>query len=208
MPIVPALGEHPPEPALDAAEEALRAGEPVVIPTDTVYGVTVDPFVRGATDRLFTVKRRPRDVPLAVLVADVSQALRLTGDIAPEVERIMERCWPGAVTLVVPRRPGLDLDLGTSVETVGIRCPDHPVPLALTRRIGPLATTSANVHGEATPPTAAAIAEALGDDLLVLDAGPIAGIPSTVLDVTGPEMKVLREGAVALDVVRAAARRS
>jgi len=206
MPIIPALGEHPPEPALDAAEEALRGGEAVVIPTDTVYGVTVDPFQLGATDRLFTIKRRSRDVPLAVLVADVSQALRLTGEITGDVERIMERCWPGAVTLVVPRKPGIDVDLGTSVETVGIRCPDHPVPLALTRRIGPLATTSANVHGEATPPTPAAIVEALGDDLLVLDAGPIAGIPSTVLDLTGPELKVLREGAVALDVIRKAAR--
>jgi len=206
MPIIPALGEHPPEPALDAAEEALRDGRAVVIPTDTVYGVTVDPFQAGATDRLFAIKRRSRDVPLAVLVADVSQALRLTGEITADVERIMERCWPGAVTLVVPRKSGIDVDLGTSVETVGIRCPDHPVPLALTRRIGPLATTSANVHGEATPPTPAAIAEALGDDLLVLDAGPIAGIPSTVLDVTGPELKVLREGAVALDVIRKAAR--
>ena len=206
MPIVPALGEHPPEPALDAAEKALRDGEPVVIPTDTVYGVTVDPFESGATDRLFALKRRSRDVPLAVLVADVSQALRLTGKVSAEVERIMERCWPGAVTLVVPRKPGIDVDLGASVETVGIRCPNHPVPLALTRRIGPLATTSANAHGEATPPTPAAIAEALGDDLLVLDAGPIAGIPSTVLDLTGVEMKVLREGAVALDVIRQAAR--
>ncbi|MGH2684092.1 MAG: L-threonylcarbamoyladenylate synthase [Actinomycetota bacterium] len=206
MPIVPALGEHPPEPALDAAEEALGKGEPVVIPTDTVYGVTVDPFQPRATDRLFAIKRRPRDVALAVLVADVAQALRLTGGITAEVERVMERCWPGAVTLVVPRKHGLDLDLGTSEHTIGIRCPDHPVPLALARRIGPLATTSANVHGEATPPTPAAIAESLGDDLLVLDAGPIAGVPSTVLDVTGPEMKVLREGAVALDVIRAAAR--
>jgi tRNA threonylcarbamoyl adenosine modification protein (Sua5/YciO/YrdC/YwlC family) len=207
VPLVPALGDPPPEPSLDEAVAALKAGEPVVIPTDTVYGVAVDPHVEGATDRLFVIKRRPRDVPLAVLVADVSQALRLTDGVTPEVERIMERCWPGAVTLVVRRRTGLDLELGASVGTVGIRCPDHPVPLTLTRRVGPLATTSANVHGQATPPTPAAIAEALGDDLLVLDAGPIAGVPSTVLDVTGPEMQVLREGAVDLDVIRAAAGR-
>ena len=206
MPLVPALGEHPPEPALDAAEEALRAGEPVVLPTDTVYGVAVDPFAKGATDRLFAIKRRSRDVPLAVLVADVAQALRLTSGVTQEVERIMERLWPGAVTLVVARRDGLDIDLGSSVETVGIRCPDHPVPLELARRIGPLATTSANLHGEPTPPTPAAISAALGEHLLVLDAGPISGVPSTVLDVTRPEMKVLREGAVALEVIRAAAR--
>ena len=202
MPLVPALGEHPPEPALDAAEEALRAGDAVVLPTDTVYGVAVDPFAHGATDRLFVIKRRPRDVPLAVLVADVAQALRLSDGVTPEVERIMERFWPGAVTLVVRRREGLDVDLGSSVETVGIRCPAHPVPLALAKRIGPLATTSANVHGQPTPPTPAAIAEALGDDLLVLDAGPIAGVPSTVLDVTGPEIKVIREGAVSLQAIR------
>jgi L-threonylcarbamoyladenylate synthase len=97
----------------------------------------------------------------------------------------------------VPRDPDLQADLGDDEMTVGVRCPDHPVPLALCRRLGPLATTSANRHGEPTPTTAAGVAEVFGDAVpLVLDAGPCDGSPSTVVDCTGVEPKLLREGRV------------
>ena len=195
----------PPDSSLDTAVQELRAGHPVVVPTDTVYGVAADPFVDGATKRLFEVKRRPADVLLAVLVASVEQA-RTVATVDEVAARLMDRCWPGAVTLVLPRKPGVDIDLGASSDTVGLRCPAHPVALALTARVGPLATTSANLHGEETPTTAAGVAAALGDAVdVVLDAGPLAGVPSTVVDCTGPELRVLREGPVTIDDLRAAA---
>ena len=199
--LVPAAGDPPPEAAIAEAAAAFRAGRPVVVPTDTVYGIAVDPWQPGATELLFEAKRRPRDVPLAVLVADVDQARELMEDPGPVAERLMSTQWPGGVTVVVRRRAGLDLDLGAATGTIGLRCPDHPVPLALTRRLGPLATTSANLHGEPTPPTPAAIAEAFGDAVaLVLDAGPLPGTPSTVVDCSGPEPRILREGPVAVDL--------
>ena len=130
----------------------------MVIPTDTVYGIAADPFVPGATARLFEAKRRPRDVQVPVLVADISQALELAEDADERAVVLMERFWPGGLTLVLRRRPGLAADLGDDLRTVGIRCPDHPVPRELCADVGPLATTSANLHGDPTPPTAAEVA--------------------------------------------------
>jgi L-threonylcarbamoyladenylate synthase len=203
--LLPAGGDPAPEPALEEAERRLRAGEPVVLPTDTIYGGAADPRVAGATARLFALKHRPREVPLAVLVADVDQARQLIDRPSAGAGHLMERCWPGAVTLVLRRREGLRLDLGSSEHTIGLRCPAHPVPLALSRRIGPLATTSANLHGQSTPPTPDAIAEALEEVGLVLDAGPLPGTASTVVDCTGTDLRILREGAVDEATIRDAA---
>ncbi len=114
-----------------------------------MYGLAADPFRTGASDRLFAVKRRPRTVELPVLVADVEQALSLAIAVPAAALRLMERCWPGPLTIVLPRRPDLNADLGTDDATIGIRCPRHPVPLALCRAVGPLATTSANRHRRA-----------------------------------------------------------
>jgi tRNA threonylcarbamoyl adenosine modification protein (Sua5/YciO/YrdC/YwlC family) len=197
VPVLAALGSPPPEASLTAALEALDAGQVVVMPTDTVYGLAVDPFRPGASDRLFALKRRPRTVDLPLLVAGADQVLAVaTG--APEVAaRLMDRYWPGPLTLVVPRRPDLEADLGDDEATVGVRCPDHEVPLALCAQHGPLATTSANLHGEPTLTTAVEVEAALGDAVaVVLDGGPCAGEPSTVVDCTGEAPKCLREGRI------------
>lgn len=195
--ILAAAGEPPPVPALEAAYLALTAAQVVGLPTDTVYGLAADPFRAGATDHLFAVKGRPRSVQVPVLVADVGQALSLAAGATGQARALMERWWPGALTLVLPRRPGLVADLGHDRSTVGVRCPDHPVPRALAARLGPLATTSANRHGQPPLTTAAAVDEELGSQVaLVLDAGPCTGTPSTVVDCTGAEPRCLRHGRI------------
>ena len=195
--IVLAQGDPLPEPALAAAVEALRAGLVVGIPTDTVYGLAVDPTRPAATDRLFEAKRRPRDVDLPVLVATPEQALLLATAVPVAATRLMDRFWPGPLTLVLPRAPEFTGDLGEDEATVGVRCPDHPVPRALCAEVGPLATTSANRHGEPTHETAVAVADDLGEAVaVVLDGGACTGSPSTVVDCTGLEPRLLREGRV------------
>jgi L-threonylcarbamoyladenylate synthase len=192
VPVLPA------DSGLDAATEALAAGRPVVLPTDTVYGVAVEPTRRGATNRLFAVKERPRTAALPLLVASLDQALQLSGDLPPTAVALADAFWPGGLTLVVPRRPGLDLDLGGEDDaTVGLRQPDHPVPVALAERVGPLAATSANLHGRPTLSTAGEVAAELGEAVeLVLDGGRCAGAASTVVACTPEGVTVLREGRV------------
>jgi L-threonylcarbamoyladenylate synthase len=197
--------------AVARAAGALRAGEAVVLPTDTVYGLAALPGLPGATDRLFGLKGRAAHVPLAVLCAEVGEALAL-GDPAAvgegtEVARIAAALWPGPLTLVLPRRPGLAYALGEPAATVGVRCPDHALVRALAAEVGPIATTSANRHGEPTPTTAAGVAEVLGPGVaVVLDGGPCAGTPSSVVDATGPAWRLLRAGALTLEDVTGAAR--
>src|SRR5919197_181468 len=101
------LGDPPSPEVLTQAIEALAAGLPIVVPTDTVYGLAADPFHPGASDRVFSAKQRPRDVDLPVLVADVDQALALTHVLSDAAHLLMERYWPGPLPLVLPRRPGL-----------------------------------------------------------------------------------------------------
>ena len=195
--IVPAVGDPPPPTAILQAVRALAQGLPIGIPTDTVYGLAVDPFVPGAADRIFTAKRRPRDVNLPLLVSGVDQALSVSTAVPDVALALMRRYWPGALTLVVPAKPGLGADLGEDEVTVGLRSPDHPVPLALCAASGPLATTSANHHGEPPLTSAEAVARSFGEAVpVVLDGGTCEGSPSTVVDCTGPALKLLREGRI------------
>lgn len=193
---------------VDDVVEALEAGLPVVVPTDTVYGVAVDPARPGATDRLFVIKQRPTEAALPVLAADVGDAFALAGDLPPSARVLAERFWPGGLTLVVPRRPGLGYDLGGLDDTtIGLRVPDHDVVRAIARRVGPLAATSANRHGRPTPETAAEVVAELGGLVtVVLDGGRCAGAPSTVVACTAEGVTVLREGRIpAAEVQRALA---
>ncbi len=162
MTTVSARGDPPPAAAIAMAVDALSGGDIIAMPTDTVYGLAADPFHTGAADRLFRLKGRPRHVELPVLVASEEQALSLCTAVPPEARRLMERYWPGPLTLVLPRRPDLDADLGEEDVTIGIRCPAHPVPLAICAEVGPIATTSANRHGEPVITTAEGVAKAFG----------------------------------------------
>ena len=181
--------------ALERAAGVLAAGAVLGVPTDTVYGLAANPFLPGATDGLFAAKGRPRSVELPVLVAGQEQAEALGGPLPAAARALMDRFWPGALTIVVARRPNLGLHLGGDDETVGLRCPAHPVPLALCRAGGAMATTSANAHG-GTPATTAAEVARLPGVALVLDAGPCPARPSTVVACTAPRPALLREGTI------------
>lgn len=172
----------------------MRRGEVVGVPTDTVYGLAVIPSMPGAVDRLFVAKGRPASVPVAVLVADSDSAQALAEDPFPG--RLVEDHWPGPLTLVVRRGAGVHWELGGDPTTIGVRCPDHALVRELCRAVGPLATTSANLHGRPSPTSAAGVAEEMSGApvALVLDGGECAGAPSTVVDVTGDAPVVLREG--------------
>lgn len=189
---------------VEAAVGALRRGEVVAVPTDTVYGVAVDLFAEGAIDRLFAAKERPKDVQVPVLIAAPEDAATLVeGPVDVVARRWMERFWPGALTIVVPRAASArGVDLGGDPTTIGLRCPDHRLVRELCRTIGPLATTSANRHRDPTPPDAEGVAEALGGAVaVVLDGGRCDGEPSTVVSVIGDEITLLREGRIPFDDV-------
>lgn len=194
--ILPVHADPPPPDAIEAAAAALREGDIVGVPTDTVYGLAADPWHSGAADRLFLLKGRSRAVELPLIVADADQALSLATAVPASAIRLMEAFWPGALTIVLPRRPEVDADLGDEDETIGIRCPDHPVPRALCRLAGPFAATSANRHGDPPATTAREVAVNLPGVALVLDAGDCDGRPSTVVDSTGEMPKLLREGSL------------
>lgn len=177
---------------LGDAVDALRRGEAIVLPTDTVYGVASLP---AFTARLFEVKERPTDVALPVLVADRAQATSIAV-LSPRAAALADEHWPGGLTLVVPRAPGFDADLGgADTATVGVRVADHDVPRELARLVGPLVTTSANLHGRPTPATAAEAAAELGVTTWI-DGGVLGGAPSTVVRVLGDSVEILRQGAI------------
>jgi tRNA threonylcarbamoyl adenosine modification protein (Sua5/YciO/YrdC/YwlC family) len=180
------------------AAEVLRAGNVVALPTDTVYGLAADASRPEAVELLFELKRRPRDVHIPELVADVDQARLVAVIAAPYVERLLARFWPGALTVVLDRVDGAG--------TVGVRCPDAAVVRSLCGQVGPLATTSANVHGSPPLTTAASVIETFGDSLAVVDGGVLAGLPSTVVDCTdGSGPVLLRAGAIDFTDILAAA---
>ncbi len=181
---------------LDAAVRAVRAGEVIGIPTDTVYGIGIDPARPDATRRLFAAKGRPEHLALPVLVANEADAGELA-ELDERARRLIGAFWPGPLTLVLRRRPGVVLHLGGDETTVGLRCPGQPIARRLLERTGPLAVTSANRHGEPPATTAEALAAVLGDAVaVVVDGGTCGGAPSSVLSLVGPEPVLLREGAL------------
>ena len=184
---------------LDDAVAALGAGAVIGIPTDTVYGLAVDPRVGGATDAVFVLKQRSVTLELPVLVADVDQADALAGPdgLSGLARRLAERFWPGPLTIVVERGNRLDWEIGGDGRTIGLRCPAHPLARALCSMVGPLATTSANRHGEPPLTTASAVAEGFGHAVaVVVDGGVCDGTPSTVVDVAGGALRLIRQGAL------------
>jgi L-threonylcarbamoyladenylate synthase len=203
--ILDARGDPPPAQAMAAGLSALRDGDIIGVPTDTVYGLAADPWHSGASDRLFRLKGRPRSVELPLFVAGAEQALELVTGLPAAARRLMDAFWPGPLTVVLPRRTEVNADLGEEDATIGLRCPNHPVPLALSREYGPFATTSANRHGRPPATTAGEVLEQLPGVELVLDGGTCDDSPSTVVDATGEVLKLLREGRLGWDeIVRVA----
>jgi tRNA threonylcarbamoyl adenosine modification protein (Sua5/YciO/YrdC/YwlC family) len=184
-------------PELGEIEAALAAGEVVAVPTDTVYGLAVDPRLPGAVERVFALKKRPELFQLPVLIADPAGFVDLA-EATPPALRLISRYWPGPLTVVLPRRAGVGFDLGGDRATIGLRCPASALLRELLGRTGPLAVTSANRHGEAPLHSAGEVRRHFGAGVTaVLDGGRCDGTPSTVISLAGEGVKCLREGALA-----------
>jgi tRNA threonylcarbamoyl adenosine modification protein (Sua5/YciO/YrdC/YwlC family) len=187
------------------AVRALRRGELVVLPTDTVYGIAADAFSPPAVADLLAAKGRERDMPVPVLVGSWRGLDGLAEHVTPTMRRLVEAFWPGPLTLIVRAAPSLSWDLGQTRGTVAVRMPLHPVALEVLAETGPLAVSSANRTGR-PPATDAATAEwQLGSSVAVyLDAGTSGdGVASTILDLTGDVPQVRRAGALSLEDLQA-----
>jgi len=183
-------------PGVDAALRALRRGQVIAIPTDTVYGLAANVRHKDGLAALFALKGRPSDVQIPILVAEQKESYGFA-EVTPRAERLMHACWPGSLTIVLRRRAGLEFDLGGDAETVGLRCPGHAPLRMLLWRSRALAVTSANLHGEPPLNTAEEVQARFGDQVpVVLDGGTCDGRPSTVVSLVGPEPECLREGAI------------
>ncbi len=196
------MSDLPPE--LAAAVAALRAGRLVGMPTETVYGLAANALDAQAVLAIFAAKGRPSFDPLIVHVADAEQAWTVAQP-SPRARLLAQRCWPGPLTLVLPRRSQVPDAVTSGLDTVGVRCPDHPLALALIRAAGlPLAAPSANRFGRISPTTAAHVREQLaGAVALVLDGGPCrVGIESTVL-LPDPAPVILRPGGLTREALQA-----
>src|SRR4051812_2402696 len=190
----------------DAAIEALRAGQVVGLPTDTVYGIAVALDTPGGIERLFRAKDRPPDKAIMVLADGPDQVAALVE--WPPAARVLGGLWPGGLTLVLPLRVGAAVPraLTAGTDTLGVRVPDHPTPRALARALGPLPTTSANLSGRPAALSAADVTGQLGSRLaLVIDGGPSAGgTASTVVDCSVDRPVIARPGAIPDGVIAAA----
>ena len=182
--------------SIEDALVALGAGLVIGVATDTVYGLAADALQPGADRLLAQAKERSVEVPVQVLVASFEQASSV-GFWTEDASRVAAILWPGAVTLVVPRRTEVTLDLGGDGATVGVRWPAGSAVVEVCSRFGPLAATSANRHGEPPLRTAPEVARTFAESVaVVLDGGYCSGLASTVVDLTGDQPKLLREGAM------------
>ena len=180
----------------------------MVFPTDTLYGLGADVFSLPALQRIFSIKGRPADLALPVLVADMDQLEAVALPMSSQARRLAQRFWPGPLTLVMHRSPDLpDLVTG-GADTVAVRMPGHPVPLELARRLGrPITGTSANLSGQPDLLDLGALENQLGNLVdHIIQTGPVpAGTASTIMDVTGDAPQLLREGAISLEEILEAA---
>ena len=189
---------------LDVAGSAVRRGDLVVLPTDTVYGLGTDAFQPDAVAKLLETKGRGRDMPVPVLVGSPRTLPGIATGLSPSAQSLIEAFWPGGLTLVCTVQPTLQWDLGETRGTVAVRMPLHPVAIELLTATGPLAVSSANRSGMAPATTLDEAIEQLGDDVSVyLDGGPSGEpVPSTIVDVTGDVPRLLRAGAVTAELLR------
>jgi L-threonylcarbamoyladenylate synthase len=179
----------------------------IAFPTGSLYGLGADALNVGAVERVYTIKRRPPDKPLLILIPDRSVVFDLAAEVPPAAKRLMDRFWPGRVTIVFKALPVLPANLTAGSGKIGIRLPGHPVAKALATAFGrPITGTSANPSGHKGCHRIAELDPKLIEQLdLVLDAGPLKeGIGSTVVDITGAEPIVIREGLVSKQAILAA----
>ena len=182
--------------ALDQVRAAVQAGGLIVYPTDTAYGLGADPFQEKAVDRLLAVKGRPRDQGLSIVVADLPAIFHF-GVRTSIAEAFCAKNLPGPYTVVLRATPQAPRPILSGEGRIALRIPDHPIPRLLAKAVGPLTATSANRHGRPAPATYEDARQELGDLVdLYIDGGPTPlGGESTVVDLSGPRPKILRQGA-------------
>ena len=191
------------EAGIASAVSAVKGGRLVVMPTDTVYGIGADAFDGDAVAALLAAKGRGRDMPVGVLVGSWHTIDGLVYTVPHSARELIEAFWPGALSLVVRQAPSLQWDLGDSYGTVMLRMPLHPVAIELLREVGPMAVSSANVSGRPSAVTVGDARNQLGDLVAVyLDGGPAERqAASTIVDLTGAQPRVLREGPVTAEAI-------
>lgn len=186
--------------AITSALEILYSGGLVAFPTDTVYGLGALAFDGKAVESIYTAKERPVEKAIPVLIGDRKDLSQVAEEIPLFAARLIARFWPGPLTVLVPKKPALP-EVVSANPAVGVRVPDHEVARALLRLSGPLAVTSANRSSQPSPTTAQEVLQQLGGRIaLILDGGKTpGGIPSTLVDCTGTELQILREGPIAME---------
>ncbi|KIF04710.1 hypothetical protein PL81_17120 [Streptomyces sp. RSD-27] len=189
---------------LREAASAVRRGELVVLPTDTLYGIGADAFSAEAVGDLLAAKGRGRTMPTPVLIGSPNTLHGLVTDFSEQAWELVDAFWPGGLTLVAKHQPSLAWDLGETRGTVAVRMPLHPVAIELLTEVGPMAVSSANLSGHPAPEDCDAARAMLGDSVSVyLDGGPTPStLPSSIVDVTGKVPVLLREGALTAGQLR------
>ena len=184
---------------IQAALNILRSGGLVAFPTDTVYGVGSLAFDGKAVESIYIAKDRPIEKAIPILIGDTDDLIKVAASVPEMAKKIAARFWPGPLTLIVPKLPTLP-DAVSATDTVAVRVPDHEVARTLLRAAGPMAVTSANISGQASPATAEEVSAQLGGRIaLIIDGGRTpGGVPSTLVDCTGLQPSILREGPISL----------
>lgn len=189
--------------AIQLALDVLNKGGLVAFPTDTVYGVGALAFDGKAVELIYKAKDRPIEKAIPVLIADAEDMEKVGIQIPDIAYRLAARFFPGPLTCLIPKKPTLPQSV-SATSTVGVRVPDHEVARSLLRAAGPMAVTSANISGQASPSTAEEVFSQLGGRIeLIIDGGKTpGGIPSTLVDCTTDEIKILREGPISLEEIK------
>lgn len=190
---------------LPRALDVLRAGGLVAFPTDTVYGVGALAFDGKAIESIYAAKDRPIEKAIPILIGGLDDLAKVAIDIPDAARKLASRFWPGPLTILVPKRGDLPESVSATV-TIGARVPDHEIARALLQAAGPMAVTSANISGAQSPVSAQEVFEQLGGRIpLIIDGGRTpGGVPSTLVDCTARELRILREGPIALEELLAA----
>jgi L-threonylcarbamoyladenylate synthase len=189
--------------AIQQALEVLNKGGLVAFPTDTVYGVGAMVMDGTAVKSIYAAKDRPVEKAIPVLIGDAGDMDKVGMNIPETAYRLASRFWPGPLTVVIPKKPTLPESVSATA-TVGVRVPDHEVARTLLRAAGPMAVTSANISGQTSPSTAEEVFAQLGGRIdLIIDGGKTpGGVPSTVIDCSENDLKILRAGPISLEEIR------
>ncbi len=195
---------HPDEPEqglIDYIAGCVDGGQVVALPTDTFYGLAVDPVNLAAVDRIYDIKTRARHKPLSLLIADVAQAYGLARNCDTAFDRLAERFWPGPLTIIVKAGSRLPLRVTANTGNVALRVPEAAIARAVVAKLGlPITATSANLSGHPECTSAESVRDQLGDKIpLIVDGGPTArAVATTIVDLTGggSSWSILREGAI------------